>query len=104
MKDCQVKICKLLVGPQKEWRALRFWLDLPDKYRDMVVREISVLRATEPTESVESVDTLCLGEKDKRMRAVCPFHNPLMLCMLGAFGDLGVRGFRGSEDKVVVLS
>jgi hypothetical protein len=71
----------------------------PDKYRDMVVREISVLRATEPTESVESVDTLCLGEKDKRMRAVCPFHNPLMLCMLGAFGDLGVRGFRGFRGQ-----
>lgn len=30
----------------------------PDKYRDMVVREISVLRATEPTESVESVESL----------------------------------------------
>lgn len=50
-------------------------------------------------ESVESVDTLCLGEKDKRMRAVCPFHNPLMLCMLRAFGSLGVRGFRGFRGQ-----
>lgn len=30
----------------------------PDKYRDMVVREISVLRATEPTEPTDSVDSL----------------------------------------------